>query len=106
MCIRDRHYSDRYCSTRERSFDKGLLAQQLHEKGFVHKGFCGIPEVDKFQTVVDNYQIIVSCTKQSNVIVYEGANTKFIFITVKTIMTSSLGMQESDNENEKHRCSM
>ena len=41
------------------------LPQELHPRG------CGIPEVDKFQTVVDNYQIIVLSAKQSNGIVYE-----------------------------------
>ena len=53
-------------------FGKGVLAQQLHLKAGVHEGLCGIPEVDKFQTVVDNYQIVVLSAKQSNVIVDKG----------------------------------
>ena len=48
------------------------LAQQLHQKAGFHEGLCGIPGVDKFETMVDNYQIIVLSAKQSIGIVYDG----------------------------------
>ena len=35
--------------------EQRLLAQQLHQKAGVQEGLCGIPEVDKFQRVIDNY---------------------------------------------------
>ena len=52
--------------------EQRLLAQQLHQKANVQEGLCGIPEVDKFQKVIDNYQIIVLSAKHFNAIVYKG----------------------------------
>ena len=52
--------------------EQRLLAQQLHQKANIQEGLCGIPEVDKFQKVIDNYQIIVLSAKHFNAIVYKG----------------------------------
>ena len=49
-----------------------LLAQRLHQKAGVREGLCGLPEVAKFQAVVDDYQIVVLSAKHFNAIVYEG----------------------------------
>ena len=42
-------------SIRQGRKEQRLLAQQLHKKAGVLEGLCGIPEVDKFQKVIDNY---------------------------------------------------
>ena len=52
--------------------EERLLAQQLHQKAGVPEGFFGIPVVDKFQKVIDTYQIIVLSGKHFNAIVYKG----------------------------------
>jgi len=69
----------------ELHFGKGLLAQQLHQKAGGHEGLCGIPEVDKFQTVVDNYQIIVLSAIQPN---REGQSVCQNFASVKNATKS------------------
>ena len=52
--------------------EQRLLAQHLYRKAVVQDGLCGIPEVDKFQKVIDNYQVIVPSAKHFNAIVYKG----------------------------------
>ena len=71
---------------------QGILSQNLHKKAGVLEGFCGLPEVSKFQAVVDSYQIIVLSTRHFNAIVYKGPKRekKFISITTKNTLTSSL----------------
>ena len=59
-------------SIRIRCKEQRLVAQQLHQKASVQEGLCGIPEVDKFQEVVDNYQTIVLSAKHFSAIGYKG----------------------------------
>ena len=100
--------------------EQRLLAQHLHRKAGVQDGLCGIPEVDKFQKVIDNYQIIVPSAKHFNAIVYKGpGREKQIYLyhygkhfDVITSVSSFLGksywclecMKRYDTK-EKHRCS-
>ena len=104
-------------------FGKGVLAQQLHQKAGVHEGLCGILKIDKFQTVVDDYQlqIIVLSAKQSNVIVYEGPRQEqqiYLYhcenhFDIITPVSSFLGRRyfcleckKAYNVKEKHRYSV
>ena len=59
-------------SIRQGRKEQRLVAQQLHQKASVQESLCGIPEVDKFEAVIDNYQIIVLSAKHFNAIVYKG----------------------------------
>ena len=59
-------------SIRQGRKQQRLLAQQLYEKAGVREGLCGLPEVAKFQAVVDDYHIVVLSAKHFNAIVYEG----------------------------------
>ena len=100
--------------------EQRLLAQQLHLRASVQEGLCGIPEVDKFQKVIDNYQIIVLSAKHFNAIVYKGPRReKQIYLyhyvnhfDIITSVSSFLGRSywclecmKGYNEKEKHRCS-
>ena len=70
-----------------------ILSVKSPQEAGVQEGLCGIPDVDKFQTVIDNYQIIVLSAKHFNTIVYKGprrGENKFNSITMKTTLTSSL----------------
>ena len=49
-----------------------LLPQQRHQKAGVQESLCGIPQVNKFQTAVDNYRIIILSVKHFNTIVCNG----------------------------------
>jgi len=49
-----------------------ILAKELHEKAGVPEGLCGLPEVTKFQQVIEDYQIIVLSAEHFNAIVFEG----------------------------------
>ena len=95
--------------------EQRLLAQQLHQKGL-----CGIPEVKKFQKVIDKYQIIVLSAKHFNAIVYKGpGREKQIYLyhyenhfDVITSVSSFLGRgywclecMKGYDAKEKHRCS-
>ena len=68
MCDKDPECN----SIRQGRKEQRLLAQQLHQKAGVPEGLCGLPEVEKFQKVIDNYQIIVLSAKHFNAIVYKG----------------------------------
>ena len=97
-----------------------LLAQQLHQKAGIPEGFCGLPEVDKFQKVIGNYQIIVLSAKHFNAIVYKGLRrVKQIYLyhyenhfDIITSISSFLGKNywclecmKGYDVKEKHRCS-
>ena len=107
-------------SIRQGCKEQRLLAQQLHQKAGVQEGLCGIPEVDKFQKVIDNYQIIILSSKHFNAIVYKGPRReKQIYLyhyenhfDVITSVSSFLGKSywclecmKGHNTKEKHRCS-
>ena len=107
-------------SIRQGRKEQRLLAQQLHQKAGVPEGFCGLPEVDKFQKVIDNYQIIVLSAKHFNAIVYKGPmREKQIYLyhsenhfDIITSVCSFLGRSywclecmKAYNAKEKHRCS-
>ena len=100
--------------------EQRLLAQQLHQKADVQEGLCGLPEVDKFQKVIDNYQIIVLSAKHFNAIVYKGLRReKQIYLyhyenhfDIITSISSFLGKNywclecmKGYDVKEKHRCS-
>ena len=78
------HYSN-WHTIRQGCTLQGVLAQNLHKKAGVPKRFCGLPEVTKFQAVVENYQIIVLSAEHFNGIVYEGPKQQ------KTNLLVSLG---------------
>ena len=107
-------------SIRQGRKEQRLLAQQLHQKAGVPEGLCGISEVNKFQNVIDNYQIIVLSAKHFNAIVYKGprrekqiylyhSENHFDFITsVSSFLGRSywcLECMKAYNAKEKHRCS-
>ena len=48
------------------------LAKELHQKAGVPEDLCGLPEVAKFQDVIDEYQIVVLSGEHFNAIVFEG----------------------------------
>ena len=98
--------------------EQHLLTQQLHQRASVQEGLCGIPEVDKFQKVIDNYQIIVLSAKLFNTIVYKRPRReKQIYLyhyvnhfNIITSVSSFLGRSywclecmKGYNEKEKHR---
>ena len=100
--------------------EQRLLAQQLHPKAVIPEGLCGIPEVDKFQKVIDNYQIILLSAKHFNAIVYKGLRReKQIYLyhhenhfDIITSISSFLGRgywclecMKGYDAKEKHRCS-
>ena len=100
--------------------EQRLLAQQLHQKADVQEGLCGLPEVDKFQKVIDNYQNIVLSAKHFNAIVYKGLRReKQIYLyhyenhfDIITSISSFLGKNywclecmKGYDVKEKHRCS-
>ena len=91
-------FNNRYCwhdndpewkSIRMGRKEQRLLAQQLHQKADVQEGLCGIPEVKKFQKVIDKYQIIVLSAKHFNAIVYKGSGReKQIYLYHYDVITS------------------
>ena len=112
-------------SIRQGCKQQRLLTQQLHQKAGVREGLCGLPEVAKFQEVVDgidgvDYQIVVLSSKHFNAIVYEGLQReKQIYLyhhenhfDVITSVSSFLGRgywclvcKKGYNTKMNHRCS-
>ena len=45
---------------------QGVLAKQFHQKGNVSEGPCGLPEVGKFEKVIQDYQIVVLLAEHFN----------------------------------------
>ena len=116
---RQEHHPD-WNTIRQGCTLQGILAQDLHKKACVPEGFCGLPEVAKFQAELDDYQIIVLSAKHFNAIVYEGPRReKQIYLyhhnnhfDVITSVSSFLGKsywclecKRGYNSKEKHRCS-
>ena len=85
-----------------------LLAQRLHQKAGVREGLCGLPEVAKFQAVVDDYQIVVLSAKHFNAIVYEGPQREKQISSVSAFLGRSywcLECKKGYDKKEDHRCS-
>ena len=107
-------------SIRQGCKQQRLLGQWLHQKAGVPEGLCGLQEVAKFQTVVNDYQIVVLSDIYFNATVYEGPQReKQIYLyhhenhfDVITSASSFLGRNywclECKNGYDlqaKHRCS-
>ena len=59
-------------SIRKGRKQRRLFAQQLHRKAAIPEGLCGLPEVAKFQQVIEDYQIVILSAEHFNAIIYEG----------------------------------
>ena len=106
-------------SIRQGRKQQQLLAQRLHQKAGVPEALCGLPEVAKFQNVIEDYQIIVLSAKHFNAIIYEGPRReKQIYLyhhenhfDVITSVSSFLGRgywclecKKGYDTKTKHRC--
>ncbi|EDO39264.1 predicted protein [Nematostella vectensis] len=63
---------DRHHSIRQGRAIHGVLATDLHQRAGVPLRMCGLPEVEMFQRVIDQYQLVVLSAEHFNAIVYEG----------------------------------
>ena len=96
-----------------------ILAKELHEKAGVPEGLCGLPEVTKFQQVIEDYQIIVLSAEHFNAIVFEGPKRErqiYLYLCnnhydVITSVSSFLGRnhwcldgKKGYDRKEDHRC--
>ena len=109
-----------YDSIRHGRSIEGILAKELHQKAGVPEDLCGLPEVAKFQDVIDEYQIVVLSAEHFNAIVFEGLKRdKQIYLyhhdnhfDIITSVSAFLGRgywclecKKGYNMKEKHRCS-
>ena len=96
-----------------------ILAKELHQKAGVPEGLCGLPEVTKFQQVIEDYQIIVLSAEHFNAIVFEGPKREkqiYLYLCnnhydVITSVSSFLGRnhwcldcKKGYDRKEDHRC--
>ena len=96
-----------------------LLAQRLHQKAGVPEGLCGLPEVVKFQGVVEDYQIVVLSADHFNAIIFEGPKREkqiYLYLhnshyDIITSVSSFLGRsywcldcKKGYDKKEEHRC--
>ena len=69
---------------------QSILAKELHEKAGVPESLCGLPEVTKFQQVIEDYQIIVLSAEHFNAIVFEGPKREkqiYCIFAITTMMS-------------------
>lgn len=96
------------------------LAKELHQKAEVPEGLCGIPEIAKFQSVIEDYQIVVLSAEHFNAVIYEGQKREkqiylYLYENHFEIITSvsaflgkgywCLECKKGFNNKQDHRCS-
>ncbi|KAI8493979.1 hypothetical protein Bbelb_283260 [Branchiostoma belcheri] len=68
----DPRVQSRWNSVRQGCRIQSVLAEELYESAGVAKGPCGLPELQKFQELLSDYQIIVVSAKELNRVVFKG----------------------------------
>ena len=106
-------------SIRQGSQLQTILAKELHQKAGVPEGLCGLPEIAKFQAIIDDFQIVVLSAEHFNAVIYEGPKREkqiylYLYENHFEIITSvsaflgkgywCLECKKGFNNKEDHRC--